>query len=114
VGRVYGIFAFGRSPVSVENSGDITVATSAPNYGSPAPNAVGIGAVTFSARVSVVNSGDVNAASADALALAIIARTNADYSPVSVVNEGDLTASARTTPTAFLPLPTATIARSAW
>jgi hypothetical protein len=63
VGRAYGIFAIGRSPVSVENSGDIAVATSGPNYGFPAPNAIGIAAVTnFAdfAPVSVVNSGDVN------------------------------------------------------
>jgi hypothetical protein len=66
VGRAYGTFALGRSATSVENSGDMTLATSAPISGSLDPNAVGIGVVTFGsdfAPASIENSGAINAAS---------------------------------------------------
>ena len=98
VGRAYGVLALGRSPISVANSGDIAVATSGPNPGYSAPNAIGIGGFTFTgdfAPVTILNRGNINAASDYASARAIAASTLTDYSPISIVNEGDLTAISR-------------------
>jgi hypothetical protein len=103
--RAIGIFArtdSSDSPLSIVNSGDITV-TATVETGTYAASAFGIFAGTYGSNspIGIENSGDftvtATATGNDARAYGIAARTDGSGSPIGIENSGDITATAIST-----------------